>query len=222
MHKTVKDFYENFDFKKMVTNPPQEIQQFLDGESTFLEKQIPPAQIILEIGCGYGRLVRILSKNALSVAGVDFSKRALSEAAQYLRQIQNAKIFYMHAEKMTFPANTFDYVLCMDATFGNMPNLEESVLREMNRVCKPAGKIIVSVFSETAAKAQIQNYTRLGLSDVSDTGTAITTAEGHYSRRFTRHELNKLFWSTSLECTISKICPINYMAVAIKPRTEHQ
>ena len=33
--KTIKEFYENFDFEKVVTNPPKLIQEFLDGEIKF-------------------------------------------------------------------------------------------------------------------------------------------------------------------------------------------
>jgi ubiquinone/menaquinone biosynthesis C-methylase UbiE len=95
-----------------------------------------------------------------------------------------------------------------------MPGIEVDVLKEMKRVTNERGQIIVSVFSENAKPTQIENYTRIGLKNVRDDGIAVHTDEGFYSRRFTKENLQSYFEAIGLTCTIIKICPINYIAIA--------
>lgn len=217
MKKTVKNFYETFDFEKMINEQaPELIQNFLDGEIEFIREHINPNKTILEVGCGYGRLLGILSERAKKVVGIDFSKRMVTMAKAKLAGKGNVKIYLMGANKTMFKDENFDYVVCLDNSFGNMPNIELNVLKEMTRVCKKGGEVIVSVFSDNAKEVQIENYTRIGLKGIKDDGTAVHTQEGFYSRRFTKEELTKLFSQCGLKCKILKICPVNYVAYAVK------
>jgi len=216
MAKTVKEFYENFDFERVITNPPQLIQEFLDGEIEFINKHIKPNKEILEIGCGYGRLLKLLSKSSERVWGIDFSRTLLKKAKENLKNYNNIGILEMNATNLKFNQESFDYCLCLDASFGNMPKIEIDVLREMKKVTKKGGEIIISVFSENAKDFQIKNYERIGLTNIQDDGIAVTTSEGMYSRRFSKEDLINLFRDIGMECNIIKICPINYIAIAKK------
>lgn len=212
----VKQFYESYDFEKMITGgPPEQIQKFLDGEVTFLEQHLPPGKRVLEVGCGYGRLLEVLGKNAKLAVGIDFSAPLLNRAKANLAPMENVELHLMHAERMEFEDESFDAVLCLDATFGNMPGIEEEVIAQMIRVCKRGGEVIISVFSEEAKDVQIVNYNRIGLTGIQDDGCAIHTAEGFYSRRFSKDELRRLF--RGLDCKVIKICPINYLVIGRKP-----
>ena len=167
--KTVKKFYETFDFEKMIdSQAPKLIQEFLDGEIKFISEYIKPDSSILEIGCGYGRLLKILSKKSKQLVGIDFSKRMVELSKQNLKEEQNVSIQLMEADKLTFKNDFFDYVVCLDNSFGNMPKIELDVLKEMKRVCKKGGEIILSVFSENAKDVQIENYERIGLTEIQD------------------------------------------------------
>ncbi|MFH1592507.1 MAG: methyltransferase domain-containing protein [Candidatus Woesearchaeota archaeon] len=214
--KSIERFYNEFDFEKMITGPPRPIQEYLDEEVNFLKKHIQPRKNILEIGCGYGRLLEVLSLKAKKVIGIDYSKQLLNKAKQKLIGKTNAELRLMNAKKLDFEDNSFDYVVCLDNTYGNMPGIEFQVLKEMVRVCKPKGEIIISVFSENAKDVQIENYKRIGLTNVRNKGNAIHTDEGFYSRRFTREDLMKLFWKARLKSKITRVCSVNYMAFAIK------
>lgn len=211
--RTVKQFYENFNFEHMITQPPPLIQEFLEREIDFLKRHITPTNRILEVGCGYGRLLDILRTKAATVAGIDFSRPMLDKSRARF-QGKSVELYEMRAEQMGFLDGRFDYAMCLGATFGNMPGIEQQVLREMVRVTRPRGKVMVSVFSEEAKDSQILNYGRLGLKRITDDGAAIRTDEGFYSRRFTRDSLIELFGNAGLEPTITKLCPINYVVCA--------
>ena len=215
--KAVKRFYETFDFERMIDKKsPELIQEFLDGEIEFINKHIKNNSSILEIGCGYGRLLQILAKNSKKVIGIDFSKNMVNLSKNNLGNHQNVIIELMDANKLSFKDNSFDYVVCLDNSFGNMPKIEQEVINEMKRVCKIGGEIIISVFSDNAKNTQMENYQRIGLTNIKDDGQAIQTTEGLYSRRFSDLELKELFNGASLKCKIIKICPINYVAYATK------
>lgn len=214
--QSVRKFYETFDFKKMLIDSPKLILDFLSGEIAFIEKHFKSNSSILEIGCGYGRLLEILASKSSKLIGIDFSKRMVGLSKQNLSKIQNVSVELMEADRLSFKNESFDYVVCLDGGFGNMPNIELDVLKEMKRTCKKGGEIIVSVFSEDAKEVQKENYGRIGLTGIRDDGEAIHTTEGFYSRRFTREGLMGLFNNIGLKCEIIKICPVNYIAYAIK------
>ena len=216
MKKTVKNFYSTFDFEKIVTNPPRLIQEFLDKEIEFISIHLKQNKTILEVGCGYGRLLNTLADKADKVIGIDFSEPLLRRAKEYLKNKVNAELKLMDAQKMSFDDESFDYVLCLDATFGNMPNIEGRVLSEMKRLVRGKGEVIVSVFSEKAKDSQIENYQRIGLTGLKDDGNAVSSDEGFYSRRFTKEQLYDLFTSTGLSCEIMSLCPINYVVIGKK------
>ncbi len=219
MNDQVQKFYTDFDFEKMVTgNPPLLIREFLEKEIKFLRKNIPAGKTVLEIGCGYGRLLHVLASRAKKVVGIDFSRPLIQKAKYFLGEkcIKNADIYFMHADKLKFTKNMFDFTLCLDATFGNMPGIELAVLKEMKRVTKRDGKIVLSVFSESAKAAQIENYRRIGLTGIHDNGSSVLTNEGLYSRRFTKEELKNLCSDAGLKCKIRKLCGINYIAIGEK------
>lgn len=215
--KSVKDFYETFDFENMINNHAHElIREFLNGEIEFISKHIKPNSSILEIGCGYGRLLKIMAKKSKRLVGIDFSNRMIELSKKNLEGEENVDIQLMEADELAFNDGSFDYVVCLDNSFGNMPKIELDVLKEMKRVCKNGGEIIISVFSENAKDIQKENYERIRLTNIQDDGTAFHTAEGFYSRRFTKEELKSLFDDIGLEAEIIKICSINYIAYASK------
>lgn len=221
--KTVKEFYEHFDFERMVNDPPDLIKGFFSDELAFLKsdffgKVVEPDSDMLEIGCGYGRLLKVLCEHTRRLVGIDFSRTMIDKARQNLVDKANVEIYLMDADKLQFPDEAFDNVVCLAQTFGNMPGIEINVLREMKRVTKKGGKVIINVFSEIMKEAQAENYKRLELANVRDDGTGYHTDDGFYSRRFTREQLTELFSVAGLVCGISEFSHTksNYFAVAVK------
>ena len=83
------------------------------------------------------------------VVGIDLSAAMVEEteaaaAAQNLSQVTVRK---MDAEHLDFPNASFDTVACAFAVF--LFPAQDTALREMARVCKPGGRIGLSVFGRT-------------------------------------------------------------------------
>lgn len=96
--------------------------------------------IILEIGCGWGRLFPIYSNLNLSIYAIDISKKMVEEAKknkiEKLIEVKEAE-----AEILPYEDNFFDYVSCLatfDATY------QEKALFEMFRVLKLDGVLLLT------------------------------------------------------------------------------
>lgn len=96
---------------------------------------------VLEIGVGTGRNIEFYPNN-LDITAIDFSEKMLKRARQKADRLnKNVELLLMDAEEMDFPDNTFDTVFTT-CVFCSVPNPLKG-LREIRRVCKPNGKIVM-------------------------------------------------------------------------------
>jgi SAM-dependent methyltransferase len=102
---------------------------------------------VLDVGCGLGhwsmQLFKILATPA-RITGVDLDPKWVKEAAVRFKDLGMANRFHVvqgSAEKLPFPDNSFDMVTCQTVLIHltNVPN----ALKEMKRVLKPGGLIVV-------------------------------------------------------------------------------
>ncbi len=212
----VRKFYETFDFSKIITNSPKQIQDFLDKENEWIRNHLWIGKNVLEIGCGYGRLTEKIASLAKSIAGIDYSLPLIEKSRISLVALSNISLALMDATELGFAKNIFGSVVCFNASFSNMPGIEIKVLREMKRVCKNGGEVIFSVLSEKAKKAQLENYLRLGLKIINQDKNSITTKEGLVSCRFSRKDLEFLLNRMKMEYEIIEFCSIGYLVIAKK------
>lgn len=99
---------------------------------------------ILEAGVGQGvvlaNIVRRGKNKIHSITGIDLSDRLLEMAQNLLPQ---AKIIKEDIEAMSFPDASFDFVVMVD-TLQYLQDFGKA-LREVKRVLRPRGKLIVTV-----------------------------------------------------------------------------
>jgi SAM-dependent methyltransferase len=90
---------------------------------------------ILEVGCGYGKLIRAL-RNQLDVpiTGVDFSPSQLEMARVYLDGFDGVELVLASGTKLPFADRSFDLVLTSAVILHNAPPIAEAIRREVVRV----------------------------------------------------------------------------------------
>lgn len=90
---------------------------------------------VLEVGCGYGKLLREL-RNVLEIplAGIDFSRTQLAVAREYLNDQPNITLLLGRAEDLPFPDQAFDLVVTSAVILHNPPGVAERIRREVIRV----------------------------------------------------------------------------------------
>jgi SAM-dependent methyltransferase len=105
-----------------------------------------PAPLVLDVGTGTGRLPRALlfqPRFRGRVIGLDLSRRMLAQAARLAKSYADRlTLIWRDACDLPFPDDTFDAVACLEVLeFTPAP---ETVLRELVRVLRPGGVLLVT------------------------------------------------------------------------------
>jgi phosphatidylethanolamine/phosphatidyl-N-methylethanolamine N-methyltransferase len=103
---------------------------------------IAPGDRVLEVGVGTGINASLYPRDC-SVTGIDLSAPMLEKARDRIMRkgIRNVRLLEMDAADLKFASNTFDIVYA-PYLISVVPD-PVAVVREMHRVCRPGGRIIV-------------------------------------------------------------------------------
>ena len=140
--------------------------------STFMEQLVPtfgllPGQKVLDVGTGTGILIPFLLKAVGptgQVSAIDYAEKMVKICKSKYAQLPNVTVTVQQVEKLDFPSHTFDAVTC----FGLFPHIEnkEEALRQMNRVLKTNGKLIIAhALSSAEIKAHHHNASSVVAND---------------------------------------------------------
>ena len=104
----------------------------------------------LDLCCGTGDIAFALARAGAEVTGLDFSEKMLEVARVRLGNSNGANVNFIQgdAEQLAFADNSFDAVT-MGYGLRNLSSWERG-LREMVRVAKPGGRIVVLDFGKPA------------------------------------------------------------------------
>lgn len=96
---------------------------------------------VLEVGVGTGKNIPYYP-NDISIIAIDFSDKMLAKAREKAKKLnKKVELIQMDVQNMNFADNTFDMVFTT-CVFCSVPDPIEG-LKEIRRVCKPDGKIIM-------------------------------------------------------------------------------
>lgn len=214
--ENMNKFFSKPFFEKWIKDAAPEIKDWFQKEIEYLQNNIKPNSKILDVGCGFGRHIQILAGFSKEIIGIDNDENMIRKAEQNLSNFDNVKFLLQEADKLSFDDNSFDYVICMTNTFGNFPDIKLGVLKEMKRVCKEGGKIIISVYSERSLEIRKKDYEKVGLHITKLENGTIYTEEGLVSEQFTKPQLKDLFNLLNLEVKVIELNPISYLCESLK------
>lgn len=96
---------------------------------------------VLDYCCGEGKNTIFLAENGAEAFGIDISPVSIENSRKKAesKELKNISFLVMDGEKLDFPDNFFDLVICS----GVLHHLNiEKAYQELSRVLKPDGKII--------------------------------------------------------------------------------
>jgi SAM-dependent methyltransferase len=89
------------------------VRRYLEAEIQHVASRVPPGGWVLELGCGYGRVLLPLAKRAGIAVGVDTSLASLELARRYLAPAGSILLAAMDATRLGFSPRSFDAVCCV-------------------------------------------------------------------------------------------------------------
>jgi demethylmenaquinone methyltransferase/2-methoxy-6-polyprenyl-1,4-benzoquinol methylase len=135
---------------------------------------------VLDVATGTGAQAFAFAEKGYGVTGVDISEDMLA-IAQRKNKYPNARLLVADATRLPFAAAEFD-VACISFALHDMPlSIQEKVLKEMVRVTKPGGTIIVADYAlpkSAIGRFVVYNFVKL--------------YEGKYYRQFIRSDFDAL------------------------------
>ncbi|MEM2089797.1 MAG: class I SAM-dependent methyltransferase [Candidatus Pacearchaeota archaeon] len=204
--KSILEYWQDY-----IKNADPLIKDWLEKENLYLKKNIKKGSIVLDVGCGFGRNIKAISTIAKKIVGTDNDKNLFEKIRKKLSKFKNVEVFLEDAKKMHFPNNMFDYTICMGNTFGNFGKDKVKILKEMQRVTKKGGKIIISVYSENALNIRIKEYKRIGIKIKKIQNGTVYSENGLILEQFNKEKLKRLFDLAGLKFKILELNSISYL-----------
>jgi 2-polyprenyl-6-hydroxyphenyl methylase/3-demethylubiquinone-9 3-methyltransferase len=127
---------------------PPRIRQYLDAEIEYVARHLNPDDTVLELGCGYGRVLRRLARAARFVVGIDTSPASLLLGREMLSDLGNCHLVGMNALHLGFPRRIFDRVVCIQNGISAFHVDQRALIREAVRVTKHGGTVLFSSYSD--------------------------------------------------------------------------
>lgn len=127
---------------------PSRIKQYLEAEIEYVLDKIKSSDFILELGCGYGRVLKKLAAKAGIVVGIDTSYDSLCFAQQTFSGSLSCYLLEMDAVELGFRNKQFDVVVCIQNGIAAFNVNQRKLIQESMRVTRTGGKILFSSYSK--------------------------------------------------------------------------
>lgn len=127
---------------------PPRVRQYLDAEIDFVLEKISPCDVVLELGCGYGRVLRELAPKAKRTVGIDTSRSSLELAREVLKGFPGCHLVQMDAVHLAFHDDLFNLTVCIQNGLSAFQVNPLDLMRQSVRVTRPGGAVFFSSYSD--------------------------------------------------------------------------
>lgn len=135
---------------------PPRVRQYLKAEIRHVLSNISPGDIVLELGCGYGRVIETICAGAMVAIGIDISGESLELGEKLLKGASNYRLFQMNAVSLEFPDRFFDVVVCVQNGISVFHVNKIDLIREAVRVTRREGTVLFSSYSDKFWKDRLE------------------------------------------------------------------
>lgn len=135
---------------------PSRVRQYLEAEVNHVLRKIRPGDSVLELGCGYGRILPRLAERAELLIGIDTSLASLLLGRETLCTVSDCYMLNMDAVHLAFHSRIFDVVICIQNGISAFHVNRKDLITESIRVARPGGTVLFSSYSHRFWKDRLQ------------------------------------------------------------------
>ncbi len=187
------------------------IKQYLKNEIEYVRSKTKRDDELLEIGAGYGRILKELAPYVKSLSGIDISQETIEYGRSYLKGLNNVSLELMDAYSMNYQER-FDLILCLQnglsAIKGNPMLLVERALQ----ATRTGGRVFFSTYSpkiwEERVKWFIEQSEKGLIGKIDPTMTkdgVIRCEDGFEATTLTEQDLRRIGRSTGLRYSLEEV-----------------
>ena len=122
------------------------VERYFESEIAFVRKHLRGTERVLELGAGYGRIMKELAPCCEYIVGIDISQENVDFGEEYLIDVPNAELIVMDAHDLCFK-ETFDIVLCLQNGLSAMKTKPLEYIKTIVGLISPGGKAFISSYS---------------------------------------------------------------------------
>lgn len=123
------------------------VRHYLQAEIDHVRARIRPGGRVLELGCGYGRVLREIAPGARCAVGIDISGDSLRLAREHLGGLANTGLARMDAARLGFAPASFDIVVCVQNGISAFHADPRTLLEQAAAVTRPGGIVLFSSYA---------------------------------------------------------------------------
>ena len=191
---------------------PPRVKQYLDAEIQYVLGYVEPHHSVLELGCGYGRVLSQLIPYSKHVVGIDTSLESLRMAKSLLRSKHNCDLFQMNAATLGLRENCFDIVVCIQNGISAFKADPHTLVKESLRVTRPGGICLFSSYSDRFWEDRLDwfrlqsSYGLIGKIDWEATGNGVIVCEdGFRATTFNPSRFEDLTMQMGIESRVIEV-----------------
>jgi len=204
---------------------PSRIKQYLDAEIQFVITNVRGADLVLELGCGYGRVLKTVSPFVSMIIGNDISRGSLELAKSYMEPCKNYRLLQMNASNMSFSPCVFDAVFCIQNGISAFGVDKKRLIAESIRVTKSDGVILFSSYSPKIWADRLDWFRKqsqiglLGEIDEEKTGGGtIVCKDGFKATTISGSQFTELFREFELDASVIEVDESSIFCKVVKEK----
>jgi 2-polyprenyl-6-hydroxyphenyl methylase/3-demethylubiquinone-9 3-methyltransferase len=127
---------------------PPRVKRYLSAEIDHVLGKLTPGAAVLELGCGYGRVLGPLARVAALACGIDTSLESLVYGRRAFERFPHCHLVQMDAARLAFRDGSFDCTVCIQNGISAFHVDAGELMRESIRVTRPGGLVLFSSYSD--------------------------------------------------------------------------
>jgi ubiquinone/menaquinone biosynthesis C-methylase UbiE len=154
---------------------------------------------VLDVGCGPGSLVRRLAREVAFAYGCDADRGMIEQAQQLAAQedVRNVEFRVGTLPDLPYAPDQFDLVTATNVIF--LQREPQSAVREMTRVCRPAGTVaMLNPSPQMSVAAATAHADQHGLTDFNRVSFINWGNVAEQAQRFSTEQITEMFEAAGL------------------------